>query len=196
MTSLRTFSFAALTTLTLSIALPACDAVDVEPADTAAADASERGPLGKADKAGSCMTDEADFCGGASVDGCWCDEGCVDYGDCCSDVDEACGVEEPEPVCPDPEDPLVNYISQEPGECAAILFACDPGQTGFTDDCGCGCIGEPAPEPEPDPACPDPSDPAVHYISTDFLHCAAIFFQCQEGQELFSEACGCGCIDL
>lgn len=48
----------------------------------------ERRPLGKADAFGSCA--ESD-CDGPSPDGnCWCDDACVEYGDCCSDRVEAC----------------------------------------------------------------------------------------------------------
>ncbi|MCB9718901.1 MAG: VCBS repeat-containing protein [Myxococcales bacterium] len=35
-------------------------------------------------------------CGGSSTDGtCWCDEACVDYGDCCLDYDAACAPAQP-----------------------------------------------------------------------------------------------------
>ena len=43
--------------------------------------------------AGSCF----DACGGQSQDGCWCDEYCSFYGDCCDDKADVCEVEE-EPV--------------------------------------------------------------------------------------------------
>jgi hypothetical protein len=189
MTFLRTLTLS-LTTLAAASVLGACD-----PATTPV-DASEtsapRGPLGKADKAGSCWSDEADFCGGPSSTGCWCDDACVDYGDCCADVDEACGVEAPQDpgICPDPDDPAVHYIFENPLQCLPILFGCEEGQQGFSDDCGCGCI-----DVAPEPACPDPDDPSVHYVSTEVLHCAAILFGCEEGQQLFSDECGCGCID-
>jgi hypothetical protein len=53
--------------------------VEVEP---------ERGPLGKADGAGSCAPGE---CGQQSSSGpCWCDDQCVDYGDCCADKAAIC----------------------------------------------------------------------------------------------------------
>lgn len=49
--------------------------------------------------AGSCASDgEANYCGGASgPDGCWCDESCEQYGDCCADRDDVCGGEPREP---------------------------------------------------------------------------------------------------
>ena len=65
--------------------------------------ASERGPSadGKADQPGSCGDAEASFCGGQSADGCWCDDQCVGFGDCCSDVVSVCEEDEPEPVACD-----------------------------------------------------------------------------------------------
>ncbi|HEY8145873.1 MAG TPA: Kazal-type serine protease inhibitor domain-containing protein [Kofleriaceae bacterium] len=47
-----------------------------------------RGPLGKADIVGSCaLTD----CDGQSPEGnCWCDDLCVEYGDCCGDRVSVC----------------------------------------------------------------------------------------------------------
>src|SRR5688572_21177456 len=49
---------------------------------------ASRGPLGKADMVGSCaLTD----CDGAAVGGnCYCDDQCIEYGDCCSDRVEVC----------------------------------------------------------------------------------------------------------
>ncbi|MEM6990934.1 MAG: PEP/pyruvate-binding domain-containing protein [Myxococcota bacterium] len=51
----------------------------------------DRGPLGKADAAGSCRGDDGEtFCGGKSAGACWCDDQCVDFGDCCSDIAPVC----------------------------------------------------------------------------------------------------------
>ena len=48
----------------------------------------QRGSVAKADIFGSC--EESD-CNGPSDSGtCWCDELCVDYGDCCADKAEVC----------------------------------------------------------------------------------------------------------
>jgi hypothetical protein len=44
--------------------------------------------------------------------------------------------------------------------------------------------------------CPDPEAPFVHYTSQDAAQCALIDFACSPGQQAFSDACGCGCIDL
>lgn len=47
-----------------------------------------RGPLGKADSTGTC---EGTLCDGPSADGsCWCDDACIDYGDCCADRAAVC----------------------------------------------------------------------------------------------------------
>ncbi len=43
-------------------------------------------------------------------------------------------------ACPDPADPNVSYLSDDPGECALIDFACGGDARAFADDCGCGCI--------------------------------------------------------
>jgi len=52
-----------------------------------AADDRERGPIGKADAIGTC----ADACGDVAAAGdCWCDDLCVDFGDCCADRVEEC----------------------------------------------------------------------------------------------------------
>lgn len=56
-------------------------------------DPGDRGGLGKADVVGSCQYKHYDLCGGPGVGNCWCDEACVDYGDCCSDAEEVCGIE-------------------------------------------------------------------------------------------------------
>ena len=81
--------------------------------------------------------------------------------------------------------------------CGVITFGCSEGQELFTNECGCGCIdGEPEPEPD---ARPDPNDPTVHYIldsDQDPSVCYPILFGCDIDQGLFSNECGCGCIDL
>lgn len=58
---------------------------------------------------------------------------------------------------------------------------------------GCGSASEELPD-----ACPDPNDPKVHYIADsdrDPSVCAGIRFRCTDSQTLFSNECGCGCID-
>lgn len=62
-----------------AIAALGCDSTDALPVEPTAEDA--RGPLGKADQAGSCQG----YCGGKSAGHCWCDDWCHEYGDCCSD---------------------------------------------------------------------------------------------------------------
>ncbi len=89
---------ALLLTLGLSF-LAACDTApsDGETNATAAQD-DDRGGLGKADLVGTCeLPNGDDLCDGPGLGNCWCDDLCVEYGDCCSDVDDVCGIEEPEP---------------------------------------------------------------------------------------------------
>ena len=43
-------------------------------------------------------------------------------------------------TCPDPNSPQVGYVSQDPKECALLLFKCVPGSRPFSNGCGCGCI--------------------------------------------------------
>jgi len=57
----------------------------------------DRGALGKADLVGSCEHKGEPLCGGKGKGNCWCDDACVDFGDCCSDADEVCGIEPPPP---------------------------------------------------------------------------------------------------
>lgn len=64
----------------------------VQPVDTASGGGdADRGPLGKADKIGSCEApDGGDHCGGASYGNCYCDDQCEAFGDCCSDKPAVC----------------------------------------------------------------------------------------------------------
>jgi hypothetical protein len=41
--------------------------------------------------------------------------------------------------------------------------------------------------------CPDPNDPAVHYVSADSDACSRLRFFCLPGTVPFSNECGCGC---
>lgn len=109
------------------------------------------------------------------------------YGD--GVCDAFCALPDPDcAACPDPDTPGVDYISEDPLQCAAITFECPDGQASFSDDCGCGCLLEEG------LSCPDAADPAVDYISDDPLECAAILFDCPEGETPFTDVCGCGCI--
>lgn len=123
----------------LFVTMTGCDTAspDLDPVRPA----QERGALGKADLIGSCADGEANFCGGKSDGTCWCDELCVEYGDCCTDAAEVCGLE-PEPTacggfaglaCPDG---LV--CVDDPDD------ACDPQNGGA--DCIGICVEE---EPQP-----------------------------------------------
>lgn len=131
------------------------------PEATADADAPERG-LGKADGVfGSCFDEGKATCGGPAAEGnCWCDEACLDYGDCCSDKAEACGGDDPEPT---------------PNLCLSDE-ACGDGQVCDHTEClsGCSgggicpavcfgeCVDDTDPEPEPE-GCGAPED----YVDVD-----------------------------
>ncbi len=46
----------------------------------------------------------------------------------------------PEDECPDPADPRVSYVSEDPAVCQAIRFTCPPEAELFSGPCGCGCV--------------------------------------------------------
>ncbi len=159
-------------------------------------------------------------CGGQSQDGCWCDEACVFYGDCCQDAGEVCGIDEcaDDADCADGEvctegeprlcvaaDPCAAQDAAGVGLCAQFHgyrwngAACE-GVSGCScegADCGAlyadlgaceaahaACGGD---------ACPDPNDPEVDYVSEDPDFCATVKFTCAPGKMPFSDDCGCGC---
>lgn len=105
--------------------------------------------------------------------------------------------------CPAREDPSVHYINPENdiSICTSIFFSCETNQAPFSDECGCGCIDiAPIDAGDTDAGadeCPDRQDPKVHYYNEpgDFQVCLAGFWQCEQGQLLFNNHCGCGCID-
>ncbi len=101
-------------------------------------DGESRGSLGKADLVGSCEKGGQDLCGGPGAGNCWCDELCVDFGDCCGDVEEVCGIEPPEP---------------EGQPCGGLLgLQCEEGEfCAFPPEAMCGAgdqLGECAWQPE------------------------------------------------
>jgi eight-cysteine-cluster-containing protein len=117
-------------------------------------DSEARGELGKADVVGSCATPSGKtFCGRKGTGNCWCDDACTDYGDCCSDAGELCGIEPPPPQgdacggflglqCDDDE--FCFYppehmcgAADHLGECATTPEACI-----LLFDPVCGCDGE------------------------------------------------------
>jgi len=67
----------------------AVDTTGGEERDPAFLPAEGRGRTGKADLIGSC---EPAQCGGKGTGQCWCDEKCVQYGDCCSNVNAVCSL--------------------------------------------------------------------------------------------------------
>jgi hypothetical protein len=100
----------------------------------------DRGGLGKADLVGSCehKHKNKDFCGGKGTGNCWCDEACLDFGDCCSNADEVCGIEEPAPE----GDPCGGHLG----------LGCEAGEFCFyTEEHMCGAadhLGECVDQPE------------------------------------------------
>ncbi|HYO51501.1 hypothetical protein [Archangium sp.] len=56
-------------------------------------------------------------------------------------------------------------------------------------DCGGICVGATTAQKK----C-DYKDPTRRYVSRDPATCAAIFFVCQEGESVFFNECGCGCV--
>lgn len=131
---------------------PLLGACTVESSDGGSPD-TERGNLGKADLVGSCEHPVKDLCGGKGKGNCWCDEACVDFGDCCSDAADVCGIE-PEPpegtacggwlgdTCADDE-----FCAYEPGQhCgaadASAVCLTQPDACILLVDPVCGCDGE------------------------------------------------------
>jgi hypothetical protein len=105
---------------TLAVPLSACD----DGNEPAAAEA-ERGswaPSGKADEVATC----AGSCGDIAPTGCWCDDTCADFGDCCPDKEAVCDfacptLTPPSPdLCPDGE---LQAINDEESGCV-VGFEC------------------------------------------------------------------------
>lgn len=87
---------------------------------------------------GSCSANSGgNYCGGKAASGCYCDDECVNYGDCCGDVEDVCngGNEpepQPEPVQPAPEayeldcyTETFGPIAVEPGAIGNFTVRCD-----------------------------------------------------------------------
>ncbi|RMH43631.1 MAG: hypothetical protein D6689_04605 [Deltaproteobacteria bacterium] len=202
--------------LSLSLLLFACAPASEE--DVGAA----RGlaPSGKADGAGSC---DLGTCGGQAAGGCWCDDLCAGYGDCCANAGDVCGVDECDANantgCADGE----TCVAGEPNLCHAPASCGPQAATGVGlcerffgyawngVDCvgvsGCSCNGDDCDalytSPDacrtahaacyPGEGCPDWTSPEVKYVSFDPATCATVRFQCAEGKRPFSNECGCGC---
>lgn len=93
-------------------------------------------PRGHVD--GSCAKVDGDACGEQSPDGCWCDEACAQYGDCCADYEPVClcDCDDPDrsPACAAtcPPTPVCGDGVIDPGE------ACDGAALG---DESCASLG-------------------------------------------------------
>ena len=119
---------------------------------------TNRGPIGKADAAGSCaLPDGGDACGGMSDSGsCWCDDACAHFGDCCSDKASVC--DDAVDLCDDFAGPCQSdddcgegfACEVDPDTCSPSACGCDPttGQVICTADCG-GAECVPTEQPDP-----------------------------------------------
>ncbi len=104
---------------------------------------------------GSCVSGSTTYCGKKSPDGCWCDDLCINYNDCCADKEEVCDNIQP---TPDPKSCLNHCDQKAPGGCW-----CDDLCEKYNDCCVdkkkvCDNIQptptvEPTPTPTPCPAC-------------------------------------------
>jgi Somatomedin B domain len=73
------------------LGLVLCAACDDAPPAAAADERGEWAPSGKSDEIASC----SGACGGQSAAGCWCDDQCEGFGDCCPDLQARCGTDQP-----------------------------------------------------------------------------------------------------
>jgi hypothetical protein len=116
----------------LFVGLAACT---VEAPDSPSGE--DRGSLGKADLVGSCEHKGNELCGGKGKGNCWCDDACVDFGDCCDDADDVCGIEPPAPE----GNPCGGFAGLVCDEGEFCFFT--PEQTcGFADQLG-ECVTQP-----------------------------------------------------
>lgn len=118
---------------------------------TSADSVSDRG-LGDADGVyGSC----AEACGEQAPAGnCWCDETCVEQGDCCGDKVDVCGGAGPEPLLSVLCDSARDCPSGLTCETSACYSSCREGE-----DCDEACLGmcvEPQQQSLPAPKSDDP----------------------------------------
>jgi hypothetical protein len=157
-------------------------------------DASPRGPLGKADAAGSCLDDAGDdFCGGKSDGACWCDDLCTSFGDCCSDYTPVCEAE----VCPPVACDLLcenGFVTSEDGcqicECAPAFCG---GIAGFPCPDGLVCVDNPDDDCDPNAGGADCGGICVPPTACTPAECgpgpAAPNVLCDDGETVGGPAC-------
>jgi hypothetical protein len=177
----------AFLTLALSTSFAACSA---ETESSSGTEASTRGPLGKADAAGSCETTGGDLCGDIGSNGtCWCDDACAQWGDCCADKASVCdGTPD---LCEDFVGPCQtdadcdagSVCVADPDTCSPSNCGCDPatGSILCTADCGGKeCV----------PAAPDLCEDFVAPCQTD-ADCDADSACITDPETCTPSACGC-----
>ena len=92
-------------TLNVSLCTPSCEGKTCG-SDGCGGDCGECGEDEACNANGACVGQTCDgFCGLQNPAGCWCDDGCFGFGDCCADICEFCeeGNEEPCSCVPDCE---------------------------------------------------------------------------------------------
>jgi hypothetical protein len=90
-------------------------------------------------------------------------------------------------LCPPADHPRIQYISEDPSDCADVTPECAEEQAGFNNACGCGCMEK------GDAVCPDFFDPKITWVSHDPDECDGPP-ACPLGDTPFHNTCGCGCI--
>lgn len=94
--------------------------------EASSGDHDVRGELGKADEIrGSCEA-SSNACGGRSNGNCWCDEICVEYGDCCEDIVSVCGFDRCDPEDDKCPNPLTCQLDARSERYDCSEAACDP----------------------------------------------------------------------
>jgi len=82
------------------------------------------------------------YCGGQGVGGCWCDQNCWDYGDCCSDVCEECGICSPNCVDADSDGYFTNPRCGTAVDCDDSDSTVYPGASELCDGKDNQCPGD------------------------------------------------------
>ena len=153
-------------------------------------------PLGQECQAGICASSTsscAGLCGGSAPSGCFCDEGCVGFGDCCADVCQACpalsfcecvpdcsGKDCGDNGCGGSCGTCPEGVPCEDGVCACVP-ACSGKECG-DDGCGGSCGTCPMVAPDcVDGFCQLPCDPACDGKDCGDNGCGGSCGECEPG---------------